>query len=72
MLIIIIIIIIILISQKLGLVGPVKQKIKLHSPKFPEIPDTNFIDLGRMKGWVDLGVTQWFSTRDPRIGNPAP
>ena len=27
-------------------------------PKFPEIPGTHFIDLGRMKGWVDLGATQ--------------
>ena len=25
-----------------------------------------------MKDWVDLGATQWFWTRDPWIGNPAP
>ena len=24
--------------------------------KFPEIPGTLFVDLGRMKGWIDLGV----------------
>ena len=26
----------------------------------------------RMKGWVELGTTQWFWTRDPWIGNAAP
>ena len=26
--------------------------------KFPEIPDTHFIDLGRIKCWVDLRPTQ--------------
>ena len=25
---------------------------------------THFIDLGKMKGWVDLGVTWWFWTQD--------
>ena len=31
----------------------------LHfTTKSPEIPDTHFIDLGRIKG--DLGATQWF------------
>ena len=29
----------------------------LFTTKFPEIPGTHFIDLGRMKGWVDLGAT---------------
>ena len=32
----------------------------LFTTKFPEIPGTHFIDLGGMKGWVDLGVTLWF------------
>ena len=32
----------------------------LFTIQFPEIPGTHFIDLGRMKGWVDLGATQWF------------
>ena len=44
----------------------------LFTTKFPEIPGTHFIDLGRMKGWVELGATQWFWTWDPWIGNPAP
>ena len=44
----------------------------LFTTKFPEIPGTHFIDLGRMKGWVDLGATQWFWTRNLWIGNPAP
>ena len=37
----------------------------LSTTKFPEFPGTHFIDLGRMKGWVCLGATQWFWTRDP-------
>ena len=44
----------------------------LFSTKSPEIPGTHFIDLGGMKGWVDLEDTQWFWTREPWIGNPAP
>ena len=44
----------------------------LFTTKSPEIPGTHFIDLGRMKGWVDLGATEWFWTWDPWIGNPAP
>ena len=32
----------------------------IFTTKFPEIPGTHFIYLGRMKGWVDLGATQWF------------
>ena len=31
----------------------------LFTTKFPEIPGTHFTDLGRMKGWVDLGATQF-------------
>ena len=30
----------------------------LYTIKFPEIPGTRLVDLGRMKGWVDLGATQ--------------
>ena len=44
----------------------------LFTTKLPEIPGTHFINLGRMKGWVDLGATQWFWTQDPWIGNPVP
>ena len=44
----------------------------LFTNKFPEIPGTHFINLGRIKDWVNLAVTQWFWTRDPWIGNPAP
>ena len=32
----------------------------LFTTKSPEIPGTHFMDLGRMKGSVDLGATQWF------------
>ena len=40
--------------------------------KSPEISGTQFIDLWRMKGWVELGATQWFWARDPWNGNSAP
>ena len=33
----------------------------LFTTKFPENPVTHFIDLGRMKGSVDLGATQCFN-----------
>ena len=36
---------------------------------FSEIPETHLIDIRRIKGWVDLGTTQWFWTGDPWIGN---
>ena len=44
----------------------------LFTTRFPEIPGSYFIGLRRMKGCVDLGATQFFSTRDPWIGNPVP
>ena len=31
----------------------------LFTTKFPKISGTHFNDLGRMKGLVDLGATQW-------------
>ena len=34
----------------------------LFTTKFSEIPGTRFINLRRMKGWADLGATQWFWT----------
>ena len=51
---------------------PLREGSLLFTTKFPEIPGTHFIDLERMKGWVDLGATQWFWTRDLWIGKPAP
>ena len=33
---------------------------ELFTTKFPGTPGTHLIDLRRMKGWVDLGATQWF------------
>ena len=32
----------------------------LLSTKFPEIPGTCLIDLGKIKGWVNFGAKQWF------------
>ena len=51
---------------------PLRGGSLLFTTKSPEIPGTHFIDLGRMRGWVHLGATQWFWTRDPWLGNPAP
>ena len=51
---------------------PLQGDSLLFAIQFPEIPGTHFIDFGRMKGWVNLGATQWFWTRDSWIGNPAP
>ena len=39
---------------------PLRGGSLLFTTKFPDIPGTHFIDLRRMKGWVDLGATQWF------------
>ena len=52
--------------------GPLQVGSLLFTTKFPEIPRSHFIDIGRKKGWVDLGATQWFWTRDTWIGNPVP
>ena len=37
----------------------------------PGLPGTHLLNFRRMKGWADLGATQWFWTWDPWIGNPA-
>ena len=50
---------------------PLRGGSLLFTTKFPEIPGSHFIDLGRMNGWVDLTATQWFWTRDPWIENGA-
>ena len=39
---------------------PLRESSLLFTFKFPEIPGTHFIDLRKMKGWVDLGAFQWF------------
>ena len=37
---------------------PLREDSLLFSSKFPEIHGTHFIDLGRMKSYVDLGAIQ--------------
>ena len=39
---------------------PLRGGSLLFTTKFPEIPGTRFIDLGWIKGRVDLGATRWF------------
>ena len=39
---------------------PLQGSSLLFTTKFQDIPGTRFIYLGRMKGLVDLGTTQWF------------
>ena len=50
------------------LMGGIQGGSLLFLTTFPEIPNIHFSDLGRMKGWVDLGATQW----DPWTGNQVP
>ena len=33
----------------------------------PGVSGTHFIDLGRMKGWVDVGATNGFEPRTPEL-----
>ena len=51
--------------------GPLKGSL-LFTAAFLEILGTYFINLRRMKNWVNLEATQWFWTWDPWIGNPVP
>ena len=41
---------------------PLREGSLRFTIQFPEIPDTHFFYLGRMKGWVNLGATHWFWT----------
>ena len=45
---------------------PLKGDILLFTTKSPWVPSTHFINLEKMKGWVNLGATQWFWTQDWR------
>ena len=56
----------------LNALKPLQRHSLLFTTKFPGVHGTHFINLGRMKGCVDLEDTQWFWTRHPSIGNPAP
>ena len=51
---------------------PLQGSSLLFITQFRKIPGTHLINLGRMKGWLDLGATPWFSTQDHWIGDPAP
>ena len=55
-----------------SMLQPLQGGSLLFTIQFPKIPGTDFINLRRMKGWVDLAATQWFWTREPWIRNPAP
>ena len=48
---------------------PLRGGSLLFTTKSPEIFGTHFIDLGKMKGSVNLGATKWFWTWDPWTGN---
>ena len=39
---------------------PLRGGSLLLTTKFPDIPGTHFTDLKKMKGWVELGASQWF------------
>ena len=40
----------------------------LFTTKFPEVPGTHFIDLGNMKGWVDLVAPRGLEHGIPGLG----
>ena len=46
---------------------PLRGGSLLFTTKLPEIPGTHFIKLRRMKGWVDVGATQWFFLNTGRL-----
>ena len=46
---------------------PLRGGSLLFTTTFPNIPSTHFIDLRRLKGWVDHGAIQWVWTRDPEL-----
>ena len=52
-------------SSTASKIEPLREGSLLFTTKFPEILVTHFIDLGRMKGWVDLEATQWFLDMEP-------
>ena len=39
---------------------PLRGSNLFFTTKSPGISGTHFTDLGWMKAWVDLGITQWF------------
>ena len=45
---------------------PLRGGSLLFTTKFPAIPGTHLIDLGRMKGWVDLGAFDIRKLRDSK------
>ena len=51
-------------------IEPLRGGSLLFTSRFPGVPRTQLPNFRRMKGWVDLGATQWFWTRDPSIRNP--
>ena len=51
---------------------PLQGGIFLFLTQFREISGTNLINLGRMKGWFDLGATPSLWKQGHWTGNPAP
>ena len=51
---------------------PLRGDSSLLTTQSPGALGTHFIDLGRMTGWVDRGVTTRFWAKDLWLGNPEP
>ena len=51
---------------------PLRGSTLIFTSKFLEFPGTNFINLRKMKSWVDLEATQGFWKQDLWIEDPAP
>ena len=42
---------------------PLRGDSLLFTTKFPGIPDTQLIDLGKIRDWVNPGVSQWLVSK---------
>ena len=44
------------IASRLPVWGDFEEAVYFFTTKFPEIPGTHFINLRRMRGWLNVGV----------------
>ena len=59
-------------SSTASRLDPLQEDSLLFTTKFLDVSVTHFINLERMKGWIELVATQWLWTQDPWVGNPVP
>ena len=54
-----------------NVVAPFQESSLLLTTTFLGVPDINLTELGRMKGWANVGPTSWFPKWDLCIDSPA-